>query len=192
MQSHLKFAYTDPLILAHHFGHRIMVCILNGYVLLYLRACTLGSALGACLGASWPLVVCPTHLSGSYYSLMKPWPIMIYFIQNFWAPWRMRNGPKEDVTYLMTSLNVTYLSWEWTVLDECQKTWTCVLVDEFQDTSTMQYHFLRLLASHNRITVVGDDDQVRVSKLKLKMDLFLWQSEFVEALICNSSKGGLC
>jgi len=45
------------------------------------------------------------------------------------------------------------------VLAECQKTWTCVLVDEFQDTSTMQYNFLHLLASHNRITVVGDDDQ---------------------------------
>ncbi|XP_024395416.1 ATP-dependent DNA helicase SRS2-like protein At4g25120 isoform X5 [Physcomitrium patens] len=45
------------------------------------------------------------------------------------------------------------------VLDECQKTWTCVLVDEFQDTSRMQYRFLRLLASHNRVTIVGDDDQ---------------------------------
>ncbi|KAG0585848.1 hypothetical protein KC19_2G043800 [Ceratodon purpureus] len=45
------------------------------------------------------------------------------------------------------------------VLNDCQKTWTCVLVDEFQDTSTMQYRFLRLLASHNRVTIVGDDDQ---------------------------------
>ena len=35
-----------------------------------------------------------------------------------------------------------------------------MLVDEFQDTSVMQYRFLWLLASHNRITVVGDDDQV--------------------------------
>ncbi|CAM6107427.1 unnamed protein product [Calypogeia fissa] len=45
------------------------------------------------------------------------------------------------------------------VLEDCQKTWTCILVDEFQDTSTMQYCFLKLLASHNRITIVGDDDQ---------------------------------
>lgn len=49
---------------------------------------------------------------------------------------------------------------EGAVLNECQRTWTCVLVDEFQDTSTMQYRFLRLLASHNRVTIVGDDDQV--------------------------------
>jgi superfamily I DNA/RNA helicase len=35
-----------------------------------------------------------------------------------------------------------------------------MLVDEFQDTSVMQYRFLRLLASHNRVTIVGDDDQV--------------------------------
>ncbi|KAL2612885.1 hypothetical protein R1flu_024577 [Riccia fluitans] len=46
-----------------------------------------------------------------------------------------------------------------TVLEECQRTWCCILVDEFQDTSAMQYKFLRLLASHQRITIVGDDDQ---------------------------------
>ncbi|OAE25237.1 hypothetical protein AXG93_1420s1000 [Marchantia polymorpha subsp. ruderalis] len=45
------------------------------------------------------------------------------------------------------------------VLEECQRTWCCILVDEFQDTSAMQYNFLQLLASHQRITVVGDDDQ---------------------------------
>lgn len=45
------------------------------------------------------------------------------------------------------------------VFEECQKTWTAILVDEFQDTSGMQYCLLKLLSSHNRITVVGDDDQ---------------------------------
>lgn len=34
------------------------------------------------------------------------------------------------------------------------------MIDEFQDTSAMQYSFLRILASHNHITIVGDDDQV--------------------------------
>ncbi|XP_057852719.2 ATP-dependent DNA helicase SRS2-like protein At4g25120 isoform X1 [Cryptomeria japonica] len=45
------------------------------------------------------------------------------------------------------------------VLEECHKSWTAILVDEFQDTSSMQYCFLKLLSSHNHITVVGDDDQ---------------------------------
>ncbi|KAH9321467.1 hypothetical protein KI387_016106, partial [Taxus chinensis] len=45
------------------------------------------------------------------------------------------------------------------VFEECQKLWTAILVDEFQDTSSMQYCFLKLISSHNRITVVGDDDQ---------------------------------
>ncbi|KAL3680202.1 hypothetical protein R1sor_023158 [Riccia sorocarpa] len=45
------------------------------------------------------------------------------------------------------------------VLEECQKSWCSILVDEFQDTSAMQYKFLRCLASHQRITIVGDDDQ---------------------------------
>lgn len=38
--------------------------------------------------------------------------------------------------------------------------WQAVVVDEFQDTSAMQYHLLKILASHNHITVVGDEDQV--------------------------------
>lgn len=36
------------------------------------------------------------------------------------------------------------------------------MIDEFQDTSAMQYDLLRVLASHNRITIVGDEDQVEL------------------------------
>ncbi|EEF51634.1 ATP-dependent DNA helicase pcrA, putative [Ricinus communis] len=45
------------------------------------------------------------------------------------------------------------------VFKECQDSWKAIVVDEFQDTSGMQYRLLRLLASHNHITIVGDDDQ---------------------------------
>ncbi|XP_010246078.1 PREDICTED: ATP-dependent DNA helicase SRS2-like protein At4g25120 isoform X2 [Nelumbo nucifera] len=42
---------------------------------------------------------------------------------------------------------------------ECQNTWKALVIDEFQDTSAMQYKLLRILASHNCITIVGDEDQ---------------------------------
>uniref|UniRef100_A0A0D9WZ01 DNA 3'-5' helicase n=1 Tax=Leersia perrieri TaxID=77586 RepID=A0A0D9WZ01_9ORYZ len=45
------------------------------------------------------------------------------------------------------------------VYEECQNTWQAIVVDEFQDTSAMQYYFLKILASHNRITIIGDEDQ---------------------------------
>ncbi|WCJ36404.1 ATP-dependent DNA helicase PcrA [Euphorbia peplus] len=45
------------------------------------------------------------------------------------------------------------------VFRECQESWKAIVIDEFQDTSAMQYSLLRLLASHNHITIVGDDDQ---------------------------------
>lgn len=45
------------------------------------------------------------------------------------------------------------------VFRECQESWKAVVIDEFQDTSAMQYCLLRILASHNRITIVGDEDQ---------------------------------
>lgn len=48
------------------------------------------------------------------------------------------------------------------VFKESQDSWKAIVIDEFQDTSSMQYDFLRILASHNRITVVGDDDQVHL------------------------------
>ncbi|KAL0341156.1 UNVERIFIED_CONTAM: ATP-dependent DNA helicase SRS2-like protein [Sesamum radiatum] len=43
--------------------------------------------------------------------------------------------------------------------EECQESWKAIVIDEFQDTSAMQYGLLRILASHKHITIVGDEDQ---------------------------------
>uniref|UniRef100_A0A1J3JSV9 DNA 3'-5' helicase n=1 Tax=Noccaea caerulescens TaxID=107243 RepID=A0A1J3JSV9_NOCCA len=59
----------------------------------------------------------------------------------------------------LISCSVTLLSGFPEVFKECQDTWKAIIVDEFQDTSTMQYKLLRMLGSHNHITIVGDDDQ---------------------------------
>lgn len=45
------------------------------------------------------------------------------------------------------------------VFKHSQESWKAIVVDEFQDTSAMQYNLLRLLASHKHITIVGDEDQ---------------------------------
>ncbi|XP_012569785.1 ATP-dependent DNA helicase SRS2-like protein At4g25120 isoform X2 [Cicer arietinum] len=45
------------------------------------------------------------------------------------------------------------------VFRESQDSWKAVVVDEFQDTSAMQYKLLKILASHHKITIIGDDDQ---------------------------------
>ncbi|CAN6175486.1 unnamed protein product [Urochloa humidicola] len=45
------------------------------------------------------------------------------------------------------------------VYKECQDMWQAIVVDEFQDTSAMQYCLLKILASHNHIIIVGDEDQ---------------------------------
>ncbi|CAI8585071.1 unnamed protein product [Vicia faba] len=45
------------------------------------------------------------------------------------------------------------------VFRESQDSWKAVVIDEFQDTSAMQYKFLKILGSHNKITIIGDDDQ---------------------------------
>ncbi|MCK5867752.1 MAG: UvrD-helicase domain-containing protein, partial [Mycoplasmataceae bacterium] len=46
---------------------------------------------------------------------------------------------------------------------DCGKKWSdkydYVLVDEFQDTSLVQYEIVKHLAQHNNITIVGDPDQ---------------------------------
>nr|HPO50367.1 UvrD-helicase domain-containing protein [Spirochaetota bacterium] len=46
------------------------------------------------------------------------------------------------------------------VLEHYQKKWKYILVDEYQDTSLMQYSLMKSLAvKHKNISVVGDDDQ---------------------------------
>ena len=46
------------------------------------------------------------------------------------------------------------------VLSHYQQKFQCLLVDEFQDTNTIQYAWLKLLVGDNtRLTAVGDDDQ---------------------------------
>ncbi len=45
------------------------------------------------------------------------------------------------------------------VLDEYRSRFMHIMVDEYQDTNTIQYEFIRLLSEGNEICVVGDDDQ---------------------------------
>nr|XP_007144156.1 hypothetical protein PHAVU_007G133500g [Phaseolus vulgaris]ESW16150.1 hypothetical protein PHAVU_007G133500g [Phaseolus vulgaris] len=59
----------------------------------------------------------------------------------------------------LISCSVMLLSEFPEVLKECQDSWKAIVIDEFQDTSGMQYKFLKILASHHKITIVGDDDQ---------------------------------
>ncbi|NQZ29340.1 MAG: UvrD-helicase domain-containing protein [Mycoplasmatales bacterium] len=48
-----------------------------------------------------------------------------------------------------------------------------VLVDEFQDTSWIQYEIVKVLAHHNNITIVGDPDQT----------IYTWRGAKVELII---------
>ncbi|XP_024029713.1 ATP-dependent DNA helicase SRS2-like protein At4g25120 [Morus notabilis] len=59
----------------------------------------------------------------------------------------------------LISCSVKLLTEHSEVFKESQDTWKAIVIDEFQDTSAMQYSLLKVLASHNRITIVGDDDQ---------------------------------
>ncbi|KAH9705903.1 dna helicase [Citrus sinensis] len=64
----------------------------------------------------------------------------------------------------LISCSVKLLSTFPEVFQEYQDSWKAIIVDEFQDTSAMQYSLLQILASHNRITIVGDDDQIRLTR----------------------------
>lgn len=44
-------------------------------------------------------------------------------------------------------------------LEQWQKRFGYILIDEYQDTNAVQYNIVKLLAGHKRIMVVGDDDQ---------------------------------
>ena len=68
-------------------------------------------------GSSWPLVVCPTHLSGSYrilVSLDLLWSTLFKIL----SPLTYQECPKRTVTYSITSLNVIKL-WTWVGTGQC-------------------------------------------------------------------------
>ncbi|KAG6501487.1 hypothetical protein ZIOFF_041368 [Zingiber officinale] len=71
------------------------------------------------------------------------------------------------------------------VYNECLSTWKAIVIDEFQDTSSLQYGLLSILASHNRVTIIGDEDQVRLKKNYRSTKCI---GEVVSALILNNNK----
>ncbi|KAJ0111618.1 hypothetical protein Patl1_01396 [Pistacia atlantica] len=86
--------------------------------------------------------------------------------------WVMRQEPAivENYNQILTSCNaldyhdliscsVKLMTEFPEVFKECQDSCKAIIIDEFQDTSAMQYSLLKILASHNCITIVGDDDQ---------------------------------
>ncbi|KAM0868494.1 hypothetical protein ACQ4PT_041286 [Festuca glaucescens] len=71
----------------------------------------------------------------------------------------IKNSFKDKAKKWLKFVTQISVSLAYAVYKECQKTWQAIVVDEFQDTSAMQYFLLKLLASHNHITIVGDEDQ---------------------------------
>ena len=55
---------------------------------------------------------------------------------------------------------VTLLKEEPDILEEYQKKYDYILVDEFQDNNFSQFELVRLLGGHGNVMVVGDDDQL--------------------------------
>jgi ATP-dependent DNA helicase UvrD/PcrA len=69
-----------------------------------------------------------------------------------------RSGLVDFSELLLRSLEVLQKNPD--ILTHYQKRFRHILVDEFQDTNTIQYTWLRLLAGkHNYLMAVGDDDQ---------------------------------
>jgi DNA helicase II / ATP-dependent DNA helicase PcrA len=68
------------------------------------------------------------------------------------------------------------------VLDEYQNKYRYIMVDEFQDTSILQYNFVKLIADKYRnICVVGDDDQSIYSWRGANYEnLLLFEKDFSE------------
>jgi ATP-dependent DNA helicase UvrD/PcrA len=81
--------------------------------------------------------------------------------QEFYAAYQARLKALNACDFgdlLLLSLNL--LKNERTILEEYQRRFKYILVDEYQDTNISQYLWLRLLAqSHKNICCVGDDDQ---------------------------------
>ncbi len=73
------------------------------------------------------------------------------------------------------------------VLHKYQKIYQQVLVDEFQDISSMQWELLKLLSGQSgQITVVGDVDQVQLLKLSQGiLNLLLLFAEYLQLQRCN-------
>ena len=114
---------------------------------------------------------------------VKPRPVHGFIS---WAKNRMRTAdqiePKTDVQKVAVSLMGPYqkalrdanamdfddllvkshqlLNRHEDVLKRCQERWTHVLIDEFQDTNTLQYRLAQMIAQqHQNICAVGDDCQ---------------------------------
>lgn len=65
-------------------------------------------------------------------------------------------------TYMYTLLYNSNEEIQNTVVNYCRSLWTWFFIDEFQDTSTIQYKVLKKLIpveNHDCLTVIGDDDQ---------------------------------
>ena len=64
----------------------------------------------------------------------------------------------------MIRKSVQLLTTDPALLARYQRMFQVVLVDEFQDTSRLQWELVRLLAQpHRAVTVIGDPHQVRAS-----------------------------
>jgi DNA helicase II / ATP-dependent DNA helicase PcrA len=75
------------------------------------------------------------------------------------------------------------LSNDKTILSHYQKRFRFIFVDEFQDTNSLQYNWLKLLThENNSITVVGDDDQSIYSWRGAQLEnMFSFTSDFSNA-----------